>query len=199
MSLDSAGLQANQASEWPSLAANGQFVAFESDATNLVAGDTNFVTDVFLRDRGCSAWRAYCTAGTTTHGCVASMSASGVPSASAAGGFTLAADNVEGQRSSLLFYGVSGAVAVAWGTGGTSFLCVKSPTQRTPVQNSGGTLNLCDGQIALDFLAFLAANPLALGQPIYPGRAFRAQAWFRDPTAFRTTSLSDGLEFSLCP
>src|SRR5439155_969179 len=31
--------------------ADGRFVAFQSDATNLVAGDTNGATDVFVHDR----------------------------------------------------------------------------------------------------------------------------------------------------
>jgi len=35
----------------PSISADGRFVAFVSDATNLVAGDTNAATDVFVRDR----------------------------------------------------------------------------------------------------------------------------------------------------
>ena len=41
---------------WGSVSADGRYVAFASDATNLVAGDTNNRTDIFLRDR---------TAGTT--------------------------------------------------------------------------------------------------------------------------------------
>jgi hypothetical protein len=36
----------------PALSANGQIVAFESVATNLVAGDDNGLSDVFVRDRG---------------------------------------------------------------------------------------------------------------------------------------------------
>lgn len=35
----------------PAISADGRFVAFESHATNLVAGDTNEVTDIFVRDR----------------------------------------------------------------------------------------------------------------------------------------------------
>ncbi len=35
----------------PSISADGRYVAFDSDATNLVAGDTNDSTDVFVRDR----------------------------------------------------------------------------------------------------------------------------------------------------
>jgi streptogramin lyase/Tol biopolymer transport system component len=41
---------ADGASAAPSLSADGRFVAFASDATNLVGGDTNMATDVFVRD-----------------------------------------------------------------------------------------------------------------------------------------------------
>src|SRR5262249_21008581 len=35
----------------PSISADGRFVAFDSEATNLVKGDTNHAADVFVRDR----------------------------------------------------------------------------------------------------------------------------------------------------
>ncbi|MBZ0320238.1 MAG: hypothetical protein K8L91_27750 [Anaerolineae bacterium] len=38
-------------SRYPALSADGRYVAFESDATNLVTGDTNGGTDIFVRDR----------------------------------------------------------------------------------------------------------------------------------------------------
>lgn len=37
---------------WPRISADGRYVVFRSDATNLVADDTNGVTDTFVRDRG---------------------------------------------------------------------------------------------------------------------------------------------------
>ena len=40
----------NSASIHPSISADGRWVAFQSDASDLVAGDTNKATDVFLRD-----------------------------------------------------------------------------------------------------------------------------------------------------
>jgi Tol biopolymer transport system component len=49
VSLGAAG-QADSASFNPSLSADGRLVAFASDATNLVAGDTNGVRDIFVRD-----------------------------------------------------------------------------------------------------------------------------------------------------
>jgi Tol biopolymer transport system component len=40
----------NNDSLWPSISANGRYVAFHSVATNLVAGDTNGCYDVFVKD-----------------------------------------------------------------------------------------------------------------------------------------------------
>jgi Tol biopolymer transport system component len=49
--VDSAGAEADQMSLMPALSADGQVVAFESLATNLVANDGNGKWDVFVRDR----------------------------------------------------------------------------------------------------------------------------------------------------
>lgn len=60
--------EANLESDKPAISADGRFVAFHSHATNLVAGDTNNVIDIFVRDR---------VAGTTTR---ASVNSQGVQS-----------------------------------------------------------------------------------------------------------------------
>ncbi|WP_078972936.1 TolB family protein [Streptomyces sp. MMG1533] len=44
------GTDGNGASGGPSLSANGRYLAFVSDADNLVAGDTNGTADAFVRD-----------------------------------------------------------------------------------------------------------------------------------------------------
>ena len=51
VSVDRAGDPGNGRSDTPSLSYDGRFVVFASDASNLVAGDTNGVRDVFVRDR----------------------------------------------------------------------------------------------------------------------------------------------------
>jgi Tol biopolymer transport system component len=51
VSISSAGEQGNEGSFWPRISADGRFVAFDSEATNLVSGDGNGKADVFLRDR----------------------------------------------------------------------------------------------------------------------------------------------------
>ena len=147
----------------------------------------------------CPAAVSYCTAGTTTNGCVAVLSASGTPSASAASGFTLSVANVEGQKQGLIFYGLNGRNASVWKPGSTSFLCVKAPTQRLATLNSGGTNNGCDGNFAIDWLSWMSTHPTALGQPLCSGQVFQVQSWFRDPSAPGTTNLSQGLEWTLCP
>jgi Tol biopolymer transport system component len=81
VSVSSTGAEANGASLASAISANGRYVAFVSDATNLVAGDTNGVSDIFVRDR---------SAGTTRRVSVSSASlqangASSTPSISADG------------------------------------------------------------------------------------------------------------------
>ena len=142
---------------------------------------------------------AYCTSSSTTNNCTPAMAASGTPSAAAASGFTLTCNNVEGQKLGLIFYGIAGQNNVSWGTGSTSFLCVKTPTQRMTSQNSGGTPGGCDGTISQDFLAFIAGNPGALGAPFSAGAVVDAQCWFRDPPAVKTTNLSNGIEWTMVP
>lgn len=141
----------------------------------------------------------YCTAGTSTNGCVPSISATGIPSLAASSGFTINVTNVEGQRSGLVFYGISGASSAVWGSGSTSFLCVKAPTQRMTNQSSGGTNGLCDGLLSQDWRAWTFARPAALGQPFAAGNVVHAQAWYRDPSAVKTTNLSNGLKFTVAP
>jgi hypothetical protein len=49
---------------------------------------------------------AYCTAGTSTNGCVPSISSTGTPSSAATSGFFIDVANVEGQKQGIVFYGV---------------------------------------------------------------------------------------------
>lgn len=51
VSVTDAGVEGNSDSFGPALSADGRFVAFDSDADNLVAGDGNFDVDAFLHDR----------------------------------------------------------------------------------------------------------------------------------------------------
>jgi hypothetical protein len=55
ISESSDGVQGNSVSNNPSMSATGRYVAFESNATNLVAADTNDLSDIFVRDRDTDA------------------------------------------------------------------------------------------------------------------------------------------------
>jgi Tol biopolymer transport system component len=81
VSAAAAGGQPDAASLSPSVSSSGRYVAFSSNAAHIVAGDTNGVFDVFVRDR---------VAGTTTRVSVSSAGAQGdapsdAPSISASG------------------------------------------------------------------------------------------------------------------
>jgi hypothetical protein len=147
----------------------------------------------------CAAVSTYCTAGQSSNGCIPVLSAQGSPNVAASSGFTLQATNVEGNRSALFFYGNSGRAASPWAPGSTSYLCLQAPFQRTLAQSTGGNAASCDGACSLDWRAWLAANPTALGNPLTAGTVFQAQLWYRDPAAPKSTNLSGALEFTACP
>jgi Tol biopolymer transport system component len=52
LSVDLTGVTGVGTSNLTAISADGRFAIFQSDAPNLVAGDTNGVLDIFLRDRG---------------------------------------------------------------------------------------------------------------------------------------------------
>ena len=156
-------------------------------------------TTVTINDRGLPGQTVsfYCTAGTSASGCQATMSATGTPSATAPTGFTVSANNVEGAKDGLFFFGTNGRQANSWGSG-TSFQCVVPPTNRTSLLTGSGTVGLCDGLTSRDmnatWTAIPAKNPGA-------GAVVQLQFWYRDPlnTSNQTTSLSDAVEFIVQP
>lgn len=143
----------------------------------------------------------YCTpsGSGSSSGCVPTLTANANPSVSFASPCSLAVANVEGQKTGIVFYGVSGATNLLWCAGGNSFFCVKTPTQRTFAANSGGVAGQCNGALALDWNAYQAANPGALGNPWTLGSKAYVQSWFRDPPSCKTTFLSEAIELTYVP
>lgn len=173
----------------PALLVGGAFTTIDGGAHSRLA----------VLERACPCPpSSYCTAGVSTNGCAATLNFSGAPSASLATPFVVTASGVEGQKLGLLFYGVNGRAALPWGAS-SSLVCVKAPTQRTSTLNSGGTANSCDGVLALDWNAYQAANPGALGQPFQAGDYVHIQGWYRDPPSAKTTALTNALEARVCP
>lgn len=176
---------------------DGRHVAFSGQGEDIIPGGAHGHVLLFVRDLdGCSATVAtYCAAGTTTSGCVPTISGSGTPSASAGSGFTIDVATVEGHKNGMFFYGLAGPEATAWGS---SFLCVRSPLQRMGVVASGGASGSCIGQLSIDWNAYIATHPSSLGSPFVSGETVWVQAMFRDPTAPGGSNASDALWFTVC-
>ena len=93
VSVNSSENQGNAESLAPSLSADGRYVAFASSASNLVTGDTNATSDVFVRDRQTGATTRVSVSSSGTQG----NNSSREPSFSADGrfvAFTSQADNL---------------------------------------------------------------------------------------------------------
>jgi Tol biopolymer transport system component len=80
VSVATNGTQGDDGSYYAAISGDGRYVAFESDATNLVAGDGNWMTDVFVHD---------CQTGATT---MVSVSSSGVQGDGASCGASISSD-----------------------------------------------------------------------------------------------------------
>jgi Tol biopolymer transport system component len=199
VSVDGLGAEADAVSSLPSLSALGQWIAFSSDATNLVTGDLNTVEDVFVRDQGVELPVTYCTAGTSTNGCVPSISASANPSLTLAAPCMLAVSSLEGQKQGLFYYGIDNTSFTPTPWGATSFRCAKSPIKRTGAQNSGGTAGQCDGAFALDWDLYQATFTGALGNPWTLWERAYVQAWYRDPPATKGSNLTNALVLTYQP
>lgn len=155
--------------------------------------------DGYIARWGCQACgdaSVYCTAGSSTAGCVAELTVGGVSSASAPQNFVVVARNVEGNRLGALTYGINGPLSAPFGS---STLCVAPPLQLTRVQSSGASAGSCDGVLAEDWNQFRATNPSALGAPFGVGDTVWAQYWVRDPLAANRLVTSSAVQFTLAP
>ena len=113
------GTSADGSSLFPSLPGNGRFVAFESHASNLVAGDTNGAGDVFVHDR---------QTGSTTR---VSVSTQGLQANSVCGSASLSADG-----RFVVFYGFASNL-VPNDTNGSDDVFLRDT-------NAAGFTSLCD-------------------------------------------------------
>jgi Tol biopolymer transport system component len=144
VSVDAAGSEADASSSLPAISADGRFVAFVSDATNLAPGDTNAIQDVYLRDR---------TAGTTTRVSVAA--AGGDPDG-------LSYDPAISADGRFVAFGSDATNLVTGDVNGTQDIFVRDmsagPIKRVNVDAAGAEANLLSYDPALSadgrFVAF---------------------------------------------
>jgi len=147
---------------------------------------------------GATAPTTYCTAKTTSNGCVPQIGYSGVPSASAGRDFYITAENVINNRTGLLRYSLLGPAATPFKGG---FSCIANPAGRAGKQESGGhalPAYDCSGGFVVDFNEFIAAgiNPMLMANT-----QVWSQWWFRDSgyAAPNNFGFTGGLAFTIEP
>jgi len=145
----------------------------------------------------------YCTAKVNSLGCTPAIASIGTASATSGAGFVLSGSNVRNNKNGLLFYGITGRLALPF-QGGT--LCVAQQIKRTGAINSLGTpapANDCSGIYSIDMNTFaLSAGPPApLPALSVVGTLVNCQFWGRDPgfPPPNNTTLTDALEYTVGP
>jgi Tol biopolymer transport system component len=192
VSVDSAGAQGNGLSRSPSMSADGRFVAFQSAASNLVAGDTNGWDDVFLRDRGdASAFVPFCFGDGTGAGCPCGNSGllhHGCENSAGTGGARLVATGIarlsgdtvffdsSGELPSALSIFLQGTLTVAPVDFGDGLRCTGGVLKRLYVKNaSGGTASAPQGGDPS-----VSARSSTLGDQLPLGCTRIYQVYYRD-------------------
>ncbi len=143
---------------------------------------------------------AYCEGKLNSLGCLPSISAQGVPSATAGSGFTVSTVNVINNKPGLYLYTNAGRASEPFAGG---LRCVSTPLKRSVSMNSAGHVppNDCSGVYSLDFNAFATGGlgGVPAGFLIVPGTVINAQAWGRDNgfAAPNNVTLSNGIEFTV--
>jgi hypothetical protein len=198
-SVDSGGRQSNGDSYNPSISSDGRYVVFDSHAGDLVPRDTNFASDVFVRDLlGGPAFTSLCEPGVggvmacpcgnppsgPGRGCDNS-SATGGASLSASGGTYISSDSLvfttSGERATALGVLLQGTTRIASGlTYGQGVRCVAGSLKRLFIEvASAGSITVPD---------FAAGDPTvssrsaARGDTIQPGESRWYLVYYRDPT-----------------
>ena len=165
LSVATDGSEANGNSDEPSLSADGRFVAFVSEATNLVAGDTNGVQDIFVRDTCFGA--SSCTPSTerisVATGGSAADSASSKPSISANGRYVA----FESAATNLVAGDTNGGVDIFVRDTCASAAGCTPTTYRVSVSTDGSQGNLPSSAPSISgdgrFVSFVTESILVLG------------------------------------
>lgn len=142
----------------------------------------------------CPLPSTYCTSKPNSLGCAPQIGSTGMASASSAAAFDVSTTMLLNNKPGIFFYGYAPAAIPFQG----GFLCVAPPTRRTAAANTTGNPppNDCSGSLSIDFNGLIQGG----GDPgLEAGASVYVQTWSRDPQSPSTTSLSNGLEFTICP
>jgi hypothetical protein len=193
VSVGPSSAQGNSDSSSGAISSGGRYVAFNSSATNLVLGDTNGYSDVFVRDRGAgSAITPFCfgdgsgtacpcdNTGYAGRGCQNS-SATGGALSTAAGVASLSADTVQiisaGELPTALSIYLQGSTPIAPVNFGDGLRCAGGSLKRMYVKRaSGGVVTAPQGGDPS-----VSSRSAALGDPLPLGATRIYQVYYRDP------------------
>jgi Tol biopolymer transport system component len=196
-SVDSSGGESDDGSYSTAISADGRFVAFDSLATDLVAGDTNAWSDAFVHDFEAAGFESLCdpgAAGVSACPCANPPAAPGrgCDNSASTGGARLTATGVaylsmdslafvtSGELPSAASVLLQGDASIASGSVfGQGVRCAGGTLRRLSVKSA------VNGSIrAPDFAAgdpTLSARSAALGDPILAGQSRWYLVCYRDP------------------
>jgi Tol biopolymer transport system component len=173
VSVATDGSQANGLSFSPAISANGRYVAFTSDADNLVPGDTNQFPDIFVRDT-CFGAPAGCVASTArvslNNDATQIQLQNGEPTISADGRFVAFASGLDD-----FYYGASFNIFVRDTCAGAAAGCTPSTTLISALPSGGaGNIDSESPAISSDgrFVAFQSADQMTTDDTDHAGDVF---------------------------
>lgn len=136
----------------------------------------------------------YCTAKTNSEGCVPTIGAVNNASLSSERPFYITCSQQLNERNGLLFYGFQPNSTPYQG----GYLCVKSPTTRSPLLYSGGNSGAtdCSGAFVYDFNERIHSG---VDASLMLAADVCAQFWSRDPAASFGNNRSDAITFAILP
>ncbi|MBK7875868.1 MAG: PD40 domain-containing protein [Planctomycetes bacterium] len=188
------GELANTIAQVLAFSADGRFGLIASGASNLVANDTNAITDVFVKTVLPRSATSYCTPRVNSQGCTPVLAASGVAAASGGNAFVLTATNLINRSSATLFWSlVQSTDPFAGGT-----MCVAAPLRRAFTASSGGSATGvdCTGSLSFDFNPLIRAGSSPV---LIPGSVVYAQVTFVDAGDPSGIGLTDAIAFRILP
>jgi WD40-like Beta Propeller Repeat len=195
VSVDSGGSQGATWSGDPSISADGRHVAFESDAANLVVGDTNGFTDIFVRDSGAaSAFDAFCFGDGTGASCPCSNSGTsgrGCENSGSTGGALLSVTGVASLSADTVQFTSSGEKPVSVSIFLQGSLVIAPINYGDGLRCTGGNLKRLYTKAAVGGVAVapqggdpsISARSAQMNAPIPLGATRPYQVYYRDGAA----------------